>query len=90
MHTRTHNELVLVYKWCFCLMKRQAVEEEGENSLTNKGILNVPEAACATTSIPPFATLSSTSPHPLLPPLFSVNLLSSASVSRAVQWTSAP
>lgn len=50
-------------------MKRQAVEGEGENSLANKGILSAPEAACATTSIPPTPLL----PH--LPPLFPTSLV---------------
>lgn len=38
--------------WCLCSVQRQAIEGEGENSHANKGILSVPEAAWAATSLP--------------------------------------
>lgn len=47
--------------WCHCSGKRQAIEGEGENSHANKGILSVPEAAWAATSLPSLLL------HPLRP-----------------------
>lgn len=74
---------------CFCSMKSQAVEGEGENSHAYKGILSAPEAERAATSIPTPPSFL-TSLHSSLPSSFSVDLLSSASISWAAQWASAP